>query len=118
MAPSSASATSAASPANVLPCAIRGLEAGRRHSGRLEKLAAEIRQGDAGGVPPRAEGNEGQRRRRAENRDRSLDVILMVRRRTCAVSNHEATMRPHPSRRGEDTAPQDEGRETMQGLKF
>src|SRR5260370_11111453 len=25
------------------------------------------------------------------------------------VSNHEATDRPHPSRRGEDAAPQDEG---------
>src|SRR6186997_3294714 len=33
----------------------------------------------------------------------------MVRRRSCAVSNHEATMRPHPSRRGESAAPQDEG---------
>src|SRR6476620_4560527 len=33
----------------------------------------------------------------------------MVRRRSCAVSNHEATMGRHPSRRGEDAAPQDEG---------
>jgi uncharacterized protein len=33
----------------------------------------------------------------------------MVRRRSCAVSNHEATVqRRHPSRRGEDAAPQDE----------
>src|SRR6267154_976131 len=31
----------------------------------------------------------------------------MVRRRTCAVSNHE-TLSLHPSRRGEDAAPQDE----------
>src|SRR5258708_34001884 len=30
----------------------------------------------------------------------------MVRRRPCAVSNHEVA---HPSRRGEDAAPQDEG---------
>jgi len=37
--------------------------------------------------------------------------ILMVRRRYCAISNHEATVRPHPSRRGEDAAAQDEGRE-------
>src|SRR5437667_7615563 len=45
----------------------------------------------------------------------------MVRRRSCAVSNHEATMGLHPSRRGQwvrakrgpminsDAAPQDEG---------
>src|ERR1700733_7012735 len=34
---------------------------------------------------------------------------LMVRRRSCAVSNHEITMYfSHPSRRGEDAAPQDE----------
>jgi putative endonuclease len=32
----------------------------------------------------------------------------MVRRRACAVSNHEAPPWPHPSRRGEDAAPQDE----------
>ena len=31
-------------------------------------------------------------------------VILMVRRRPCAVSNHEAVS-PHPSRRGEGAAP-------------
>src|SRR5882757_4505615 len=30
----------------------------------------------------------------------------MVRRRSCAVSNHEVAA--HPSRRGEDAAPQDE----------
>src|SRR5882757_7829590 len=34
-------------------------------------------------------------------------LILMVRRRVCAVSNHEARL-PRPSRRGEDAAPQDE----------
>src|SRR6266481_1883991 len=33
--------------------------------------------------------------------------FLMVRRRACAVSNHEAAI-THPSRRGEDAAPQDE----------
>jgi hypothetical protein len=33
---------------------------------------------------------------------------LMVRRRPCAVSNHEVKIGPHPSRRGEDAAPQDE----------
>src|ERR1700737_5507931 len=32
----------------------------------------------------------------------------MVRRRTCAVSNHEAPTFPHPSRRGAGAAPQDE----------
>src|ERR1700709_801312 len=32
----------------------------------------------------------------------------MVRRRACAVSNHETASRGHPSRRGEDAAPQDE----------
>jgi hypothetical protein len=37
-----------------------------------------------------------------------LVTLLMVRRRVSAVSNHEATVRPHPSRRGEDAAPQDE----------
>ena len=34
---------------------------------------------------------------------------LMVRRRVSAVSNHEARWWPHPSRRDEDAAPQDEG---------
>jgi hypothetical protein len=35
---------------------------------------------------------------------------LMVRRRARAVSNHEAPVADlHPSRRGEDAAPQDEG---------
>src|SRR5690349_1891016 len=36
----------------------------------------------------------------------------MVRRRSCAVSNHEAPMRisgPHPSRRARERAPQGEG---------
>ena len=51
-----------------------GLEARRRHSGELEDVFAEIPQGDAGGIPPRAEGNEGERRRRAENRDRGVDI--------------------------------------------
>src|SRR5437899_2624686 len=32
----------------------------------------------------------------------------MVRRRSCAVSNHEAAEAPHPPRRGEDAAPLDE----------
>jgi len=32
----------------------------------------------------------------------------MVRRRPCAVSNHEENSCLHPSRRGEDAAPQDE----------
>ena len=40
------------------------LEEGRRDPRELEDLAAEIPQGDAGGIPPRAEGNEGERRRR------------------------------------------------------
>jgi hypothetical protein len=35
----------------------------------------------------------------------------MVRRRVSAVSNHEATASSHPSRRGEDAAPQDEERD-------
>ena len=35
---------------------------------RTGRLAAEIPQGDAGGVSPRAEGNEGQRRRRCRPR--------------------------------------------------
>src|SRR6202158_5991899 len=34
-------------------------------------------------------------------------ALVMVRRRPCAVSNHEAIC-CHPSRRGEDAAPQDE----------
>jgi hypothetical protein len=33
----------------------------------------------------------------------------MVRRRVSAVSNHEATLRLHPSKRGQDAAPRDEG---------
>ena len=52
-----------------------GIEARRRYPRQLEEVAAEIPQGDAGGIPPRAEGNEGQRRRRAENRDRGVDAI-------------------------------------------
>ncbi len=40
--------------------------------GELEDVAAEIPQGDAGRVPPRAEGIEGERRRRAEDRDRGV----------------------------------------------
>ena len=51
------------------------LEEGRRDPRRLEGLAAEIPQGDAGGIPPRAEGNEGERRRRAKNRDRGLVTL-------------------------------------------
>ena len=50
-----------------------GLEARRRYPRELEDLAAEIPQGDAGGIPPRAEGIEGQRRRRAEDRDRGVE---------------------------------------------
>ena len=49
-----------------------GLGAGRRHPRQLEDVAAEIPQGDAGGVPPRAEGIEGKRRRRAEDRNRGV----------------------------------------------
>ena len=49
-----------------------GIEARRRYSRQLEDVPAEIPQGDAGGVPPRAEGIEGQRRRRTENRDRGV----------------------------------------------
>ena len=51
---------------------LAGSQARRRHSGELEDLSAEIPQGDAGRIPPRAEGIEGQRRRRAENRDRGV----------------------------------------------
>ena len=67
------------------------LEKGRRDPRRLEGLAAEIPQGDAGGIPPRAEGNEGERRRRAENRDRGL----IARARHCERSEaiHSATSR-------------------------
>ena len=43
--------------------------------GELEDVAAEIPQGDAGGIPPRAEGIEGERRRRAEDRDRGVTTI-------------------------------------------
>jgi hypothetical protein len=39
----------------------------------LERIVAEIPQGDAGGIPPRAEGiEEGERRRRTENCDRGV----------------------------------------------
>ena len=43
-------------------------------------------------------------RRRPQTSLRSLRILGCA-----AVSNHEATMPPHPSRRGEDAAPQDEG---------
>ena len=39
-----------------------------------KNVAAEIPQGDAGGIPPRAEGNEGERGRRAEDRDRGVEA--------------------------------------------
>ena len=67
------------------------LEEGRRDPRQLEGLAAEIPQGDAGGIPPRAEGNEGERRRRAKNRDRGL----IARARHCERSEaiHSATSR-------------------------
>src|SRR5439155_17398019 len=67
----------------------------------------------------RHQADEGRPRRGGENDGRDQDPLctavsgltstLMVRRRASAVSNHEATMRAHPSRRGEDAAPQDEG---------
>jgi hypothetical protein len=41
----------------------------------------------------------------------------MVRRRSCAVSNHEVAVLPHPSRRGENAAPQDEDRAPNPGIK-
>src|SRR5229473_7055721 len=56
---------------------------------------------------------------RKRRRLRCGGSFLMVRRRACAVSNHEAAAphpsrrgedaAPHPSRRGEDAAPQDDG---------
>jgi glutamate synthase (NADPH/NADH) large chain len=49
------------------------LQARRRNSGELETMVAKIPQGDAGGIPPRAEGIEGQRRRRAKDRDRGIE---------------------------------------------
>ncbi len=58
-----------------------GIEARRRYSRELEGVAAEIPQGDAGGVPPRAEGTEGQRRRRTENRDRGVENSIRRRLR-------------------------------------
>ena len=59
-----------------------------------KNMPAEIPQGDAGGIPPRAEGNEGQRRRRAENRDRGVTTheALMAGRRPCALSRDGVTM--------------------------
>ena len=70
---------------------LTGSKKGRRDPRRLEGLAAEIPQGDAGGIPPRAEGIEGERRRRAENRDRGL----IARARHCERSEaiHSATSR-------------------------
>ena len=56
-----------------------GLQARRRYSRELEDLAAEIPQSDAGGVPPRAEGTEGKRRRRTEDRDRGLEYQASFR---------------------------------------
>src|SRR5436305_4087490 len=73
-------------------------------------VAAEIPQGDAGGIPPRAEGIEGARRRRAENRDRGVIFRLMVRRHACAVSNHEGTM-GRSSLEARKGAPQDDEEE-------
>ena len=55
------------------------LEARRRYPRQLEDLAAEIPQGDAGGIPPRAQGNEGERRRRTENRDRGVRRSVILR---------------------------------------
>src|SRR5207253_3865044 len=48
------------------------LQTSRRHSRELEELRAEIPQGDAGGIPPCAEGIEGECGRRTENRDRGV----------------------------------------------
>ena len=71
------------------------LEEGRRDPRELEDVAAEIPQGDAGGIPPRAEGIEGQRRRRTEDRDRGVDdqrLILEARRtrRSSRMSNSKS----------------------------
>ena len=49
-----------------------GIEARRRYPRQLEDVSAEIPQGDAGGIPPRAAGIEGQRRFRTKNRDRGV----------------------------------------------
>src|SRR5262249_17126707 len=51
-----------------------GIEARRRNPRELEGMAAQIPQGDAGGVPPRAARIEGEGRRRAEDRDRGLSI--------------------------------------------
>jgi uncharacterized membrane protein YfcA len=42
----------------------------------------------------------------------------MVRRRSCAVSNHEANVRIHPSRRGQEAAPQDQSTAETRPLNF
>ena len=68
---------------------LTGSKTRRRDPRELEDLAAEIPQGDAGGIPPRAEGNEGERRRRAENRDRGVITDPSLRRRS-AARIHEA----------------------------
>src|SRR6202008_2264989 len=50
-----------------------GIDARSRHSRQLEEEFAKIPKGDAGGVPPSAEGIEGQRRRRAEDCSRGVE---------------------------------------------
>ena len=65
----------AALSADRAPPALHGLRAGARHPRRLERLPAEIRQGDAGRISPRARGDgapAGARHDRAwRDRDRS-----------------------------------------------
>ena len=63
----------------------------RRDPRELEGMAAEIPQGDAGRVPPRAEGNEGERRRRTENRDRGVATSTRHCERSEAI--HLSTMK-------------------------
>src|SRR5947207_675888 len=70
-----------------------------RFGGRSSAVCADAMPGSASTENPAAVDVRKQRRERCQP--------LMVRRRSCAVSNHAARP-PHPSRRGEDAAPQDE----------
>src|SRR5437879_10144427 len=95
------------------------------NSAILHRLLGAIFGSCAGAIearPPqdlRHQADEGRPRRGGKNGGRDQEPLraavsgltstLMVRRRASAVSNQEATMRAHPSRRGEDAAPQDEG---------
>ena len=90
------------------------LEEGRRYPRELEGVAAEIPQGDAGGIPPRTEGNEGECQRRAENRYRGITNYPHGEEARSAVSNHEATERAFILRDAATAAPQDEGKELRQ----